>query len=1160
MDKAIRKPTLSQASDDRAAVSPIEKRASFGQIALLKVREVVYRCEGQGTLPPQMRRSNRKIGNAPIRRAARGSSSSKGDGNIASGCPADNEATAAVFRAIRLQGWSGLRLPRELQVGVYAFVNPVWCLKPPLPSPLSGAVLQYHTEVVIDYSNRRQRTFWESMAPQTAYELGKQMINLRCLIHRFPETPDGAQGLRAGQYVPAYGWCLGIVIGLVEGHVKGRQAAREEEGSATTMKEGSLQSLVFQGVVISTLGRQEAARLHRIINSAALAAAPSRFVDLPALTDVIGVIHSGDPYTQSVIKERNWAMTALQCLSRVNTDNVANLWPFVMVTRSLVELSAMHPMAPSQLVTLLGCILPGMEPESTGHLAYLRVIGSIKLYGIESADLRNGIRDMQKSLVERGCSKSLDLLAFRVDRSDAHSLLLNDYETFKALTSLVDATCSPSGRVVFEACISADDDVRDIPLAHLLAYTSFGKVPSCGLPILSALLTCYDLRIWPEIPPDCPSVQSYIDTTSPSTYSYVWTVTEDQVARPQNGPIDLSLMDELMFDRHEIDGVVCSISIECAEGFAPPADAIPPEPPELEALSPSGLEGVKALIVKHRIGLGVAKTILSKGAHLESLELMEMGMMDVLALLGGIPLLQMPQKLKLDSLRAQDGQIQEGPTQLDSAYELIVNKKLHGVKELTAKGDFALRLAATLRHHMPSLGTLTMSGGETEMRQLLVDGGRGAIAQLSLRFVHEGGREFIRAADESEGITLGDWSDQLPHINSLLMYLDVPPADVVDPGAFILSSIWSVLEIESISELTVVLRQRSHLDELKAALKRRFGPDRQERGLVTTSSLILSFEDIKKLNKAAFAYSLRADIGFLEALIKTGDPHQSLTMITSLAATVKRLSSIFEYYLPSHDANIAAVALASDFAGRMCAATPMSVVDPPYAPRRLKAPLMAAMERHGLAMEPMMRLHGDGPGIPSPSVIASAAQLVAVLRKTGKDITGIQLLYKASVHGFAYTDMLSRVGDASGLLFLTRMNAFIHGCFINADLRPPPSVSSSAAFKQYPAEVLIFKASGHSQPTFQTSSVTSKWVTLSRADNHPHGVEAKLTVGKDASDPCIPEWLGLWAPDTLGWSASEGCVVRVSWERGVGDGEEDINAILADEIEVFLYNDLLQGV
>ncbi|CEM03442.1 unnamed protein product [Vitrella brassicaformis CCMP3155] len=209
-------------------------------------------------------------------------------GNDAAGSPTDNtcRGTAAVFEAIRMQGWSAIALPRELHVGVFAFVNPVWCLKPPLPSPLSGAVLQYHTELVIDCRSTQERTFWQRMTSQTAYELGKQMINLKCLIHRYPRTPDGAEGLPAGGNYFSPRWCRGTVIGLVEGHVQGRRAARVKEGPGTTMAEGSLKSLTFESVVIPHSGRHEMNQLN-ITNSEPfqVAVAPSHPINLPALTE-----------------------------------------------------------------------------------------------------------------------------------------------------------------------------------------------------------------------------------------------------------------------------------------------------------------------------------------------------------------------------------------------------------------------------------------------------------------------------------------------------------------------------------------------------------------------------------------------------------------------------------------------------------------------------------------------------------------------------------------------------------------------------------------------------------------------------------------------------------------------------------------------------------
>ncbi|CEM03447.1 unnamed protein product [Vitrella brassicaformis CCMP3155] len=400
-------------------------------------------------------------------------------GNDASA--ASDEAIAAVFKAIRLQGWSGLPLPRELHVGVYAFVNPVWCLKPPLPSPLSGAVLQHHTELVIDCSNTRQRTFWETMTPQTAYELGKQMINLRCLIRRYPRTPEGAPGVRSGYYVGAYGWCHGIFVALVEGHVAGRRLAREKEWPTTTSVEGSLQSFVFEAVVLSNSGRPEMTQLNNI-NITPPTATPSQAISLPALTHVKG-IHLG----LSAIDGRGWAMPALQRVFSVSTD-MAHIRAFIATTQSLVQLEMPQnmEMMPLQLAELLQSI-PAGQQGSPGPLANLRVILRIKVYEIESTDMiRDGFRDLQKCLVDRGCSKCITYLDLSMRRSDCHSLILNDSATFKALATFINTTCAASGKVCCRFLRCADE-VRDIPLNNLVSYTRFDKVPGCGPQLLSIL-------------------------------------------------------------------------------------------------------------------------------------------------------------------------------------------------------------------------------------------------------------------------------------------------------------------------------------------------------------------------------------------------------------------------------------------------------------------------------------------------------------------------------------------------------------------------------------------------------------------------------------------------------------------------------------------------
>ncbi|CEL99608.1 unnamed protein product [Vitrella brassicaformis CCMP3155] len=1077
------------------------------------------------------------------------SSSADGD-DAADGGAEDSEAAAAVFKAIRMQGWSGISMPRELHVGVFAFVNPVWCLKPPLPSPLSGVVLQHHTELVIDYSNTRHRRFWSSMAPQTAYELGQQMINLKCLVHRFPQTPDGAEGTEDGHFVRAFGWCRGVVIALVEGHAAGRQAARDKEGPVTGMPEGSLKSLSFEPVVISDLALSEAEQLNTI-NSAPLAAAPSHPINLAALTEAIGV-HTA----HSVIDGRGWTTPAVECVSTHVSDEIAHIRPFVATTRSLVDLREGLP-APSQVAELIGSIPVGQR-GSQGPLAKLQTISYIKLFDIESADLIDGLRDLQACLVDRGCSKSLDLLGVEVHPNDCHSLILNDYAAFKALATFIDAICSPSGEVgIFIQPPADGEEVQDIPLPHLLAYTrfDFSKLPPCGSPLLCTLLQTYGARRGiSDSSLVCPRLETH--GPSPSQCRYVWTVTQDQLALPRNGPIAHSMQSGLVFPACEAPPEGYSISIECADGWTPPPDAIPPEPPELDAFSPIGLLPVTGLTVESRIGLGVAKMLLSKGAHLGNLQLMDMAPADVLDLLKGIRASQMPNRIQFASLTPGDGR------QLPV---LPFDGRLRGAKTLIAEGDIAIRLAALMRAQMTSLSDLAMSGSEAEARQALTSRGHGEIDRLSLGFVSEGGGDLIKAEDEREGITLGDHKDDLPSIKNLVMHLDVPSAAVVDPGTFILSA----LEVESISELTVVLPHRSHLGDLMEAVERRFAPqqiaihamDTDARYVMTAGAhqissfmdlpegqieLFMTAEHIAAFRKVAFAYSSTGQL--LASLMQTEEQQQRLEMSMNLEATVKQLS----HYLPSLPPDAAAEALATDFAGRMYAASLMSVIDPPCAPRRLKAPLMAVMQQRDLLMEPMLRLHGDGPCLTSPSVIASAAQLMAILQKTGIHIAGIELLYKATEHGHGYTDMLGRVGDARGLLFLVRSDGDMHGCFIDESIQPPSHVALNA----YEAAGLVFKASGASPPTFQSPSVMPYCITVSQANNEQQGQLAKVSVGGGF------EWLGMWAPPPLGWAqgADGRCCVRAGWEATMLQPLHpnvppvpvyNLDVFFADEIEVF---------
>ncbi|CEM03467.1 unnamed protein product, partial [Vitrella brassicaformis CCMP3155] len=425
-----------------------------------------------------------------------------------------------------------------------------------------------------------------------------------------------------------------------------------------------------------------------------------------------------------------------------------------------------------------------------------------------------------KCLVHRGCSKAFDFLRIEVHRSDCLDLLLSNFATFKALASLIDTTCSPSAKVDC-SIISPDGVLRDISLPHLLAYTHFDftNLPSCSLPLVNALLSAYKVRLDSSHSHiDCPKFETSGPGLSRPCH-YVWRVTQDQL---QGAISDIGRERMSARSSSSPGGGVRPAVFPSTVRRVSPLPLMPShqsQPPELKALNRVGVERVRTLIVNHRIGLGVAKTILSEGAHLTELQLTGMGPTDVLGLLVRVSVWKMPRHLVLNSLqpRAPHPHVPPG-----------LSQRLQKVKMLTAKGDVALRFATALTQHMhSSLDTLAMSGGETEMRQVLVNGGCAAIDELYLGYVSEGRYEFIKAEDEREGITLGDHKDQMPHIKKLVMHLDVPSADVVDSGAFILSSIWSVLEIESISQLTVVLNHRFQLDELKGAVLRRFAPPRK---------------------------------------------------------------------------------------------------------------------------------------------------------------------------------------------------------------------------------------------------------------------------------------------------------------------------------------------
>ncbi|CEM02364.1 unnamed protein product [Vitrella brassicaformis CCMP3155] len=206
----------------------------------------------------------------------------------------------------------------------------------------------------------------------------------------------------------------------------------------------------------------------------------------------------------------------------VATEDNDCIRPVIASTRSLQQLHVRVPAAPPQLAELLEAIPPA-KPGTEGPLAKLEYVDSIKFYGLEPTDIRDGIRQLQKCLVDRGCSKSLVDLVLVVSDSDCHSLLLNDYDTFKAVATFVERICGPLRRCLhFPSTVlvgnissvdgfSSADGSGDIefPLNHLLAYTQFPEVSGFGPQLLSALLEYCNVRMGPRVEdPECPLVET----------------------------------------------------------------------------------------------------------------------------------------------------------------------------------------------------------------------------------------------------------------------------------------------------------------------------------------------------------------------------------------------------------------------------------------------------------------------------------------------------------------------------------------------------------------------------------------------------------------------------------------------------------------------------
>jgi len=91
------------------------------------------------------------------------------------------------------------------------------------------------------------------------------------------------------------------------------------------------------------------------------------------------------------------------------------------------------------------------------------------------------------------------------------------------------------------------------------------------------------------------------------------------------------------------------------------------------------------------------------------------------------------------------------------------------------------------------------------------------------------------------------------------------------------------------------------------------------------------------------------------------------------------------------------------------------------------------------------------------------SQYYGLLKLMGDYTMKLRSLYRTSLHGTAYGDLLDRVGDKTRLVFIIRKDEYVFGASISAGLRLPDDPTDT---NHYKCDVLRFSLAGHfAQPT-----------------------------------------------------------------------------------------------
>ncbi|CEM27079.1 unnamed protein product [Vitrella brassicaformis CCMP3155] len=112
--------------------------------------------------------------------------------------------------------------------------------------------------------------------------------------------------------------------------------------------------------------------------------------------------------------------------------------------------------------------------------------------------------------------------------------------------------------------------------------------------------------------------------------------------------------------------------------------------------------------------------------------------------------------------------------------------------------------------------------------------------------------------------------------------------------------------------------------------------------------------------------------------------------------------------------------------------------------------------------------------VPYPT--ASEYEALVGLLGMGNDTTQLTSLYRTSVQGTNYSDLLDNVGDAKPLIFVIRKDQYVFGVYISADIQEPDDLTT---WRKYDSDVWWFSLAGHfTTPTKIEIPEYRQWVEV----------------------------------------------------------------------------------